>query len=97
MRTMMATMRGDGQPVSPDPGSQRFDAWLEEVLTRASPTSRINALAVWDKAPAARDAHPREEHLLPLHVAVGAAGTDLGRKTLTDVVMGAVESAFRFG
>ena len=97
MRTMMATMRGDGQPVSPDPGSQRFDAWLEEVLTRATPKSRINALVAWDKAPAARKAHPREEHLMPLHVAVGAAGTDLGRKTLTDVVMGAVESAFRFG
>jgi aromatic ring-opening dioxygenase catalytic subunit (LigB family) len=97
MGTMMATMRGDGQPVSPDSGSQRFDAWLEEVLTRATPKSRINALAAWDKAPAARKAHPREEHLLPLHVAVGAAGTDLGRKTLTDVVMGAVESAFRFG
>ena len=97
MRTMMATMRGGGQPVSPDPDSQRFDAWLEEVLTRATPKSRINALVAWDKAPAARKAHPREEHLLPLHVAVGAAGTDLGRKTLTDVVMGGVESAFRFG
>ncbi|MEN6543456.1 class III extradiol ring-cleavage dioxygenase [Parvibaculum sp.] len=98
MQTMMASMRGGGVDVgSPDPGSQRFDAWLEEVLTKATPENRIDALAAWHKAPAARDAHPREEHLLPLHVAVGAAGTDPGRKTLTDVVMGAVESAFRFG
>ena len=98
MQTMMASMRGGGVDVgSPDPGSQRFDAWLEEVLTKATPENRINALAAWHKVPAARDAHPREEHLLPLHVSVGAAGTDPGRKTLTDVVMGAVESAFRFG
>jgi hypothetical protein len=34
---------------------------------------------------------------LPLHVVVGAAGDDPGNRTLKDVVMGAVESAFRFG
>jgi hypothetical protein len=28
---------------------------------------------------------------------VGAAGDDPGKRTLKDVVMGAVESAFRFG
>jgi len=28
---------------------------------------------------------------------VGAAGNDPGRRTLKDVVMGSVESAFRFG
>lgn len=35
--------------------------------------------------------------LIPLHVVAGAAGADIGRKTLEDPVMGAVESAFRFG
>ncbi|HML08567.1 MAG TPA: class III extradiol ring-cleavage dioxygenase [Xanthobacteraceae bacterium] len=95
MRTLMANMRGGGR--TPDAGSQRFDDWLEEVLTTATPEARAAALVAWDKAPSARDAHPREEHLLPLHVAVGAAGGDPGRRTLKDVVMGAVESAFRFG
>jgi len=33
-------------------------------------------LAAWDAAPAARQAHPREEHLLPLMVVVGAAEND---------------------
>jgi len=97
MRTLMGGRRGGADSRLPEPGSQRFDEWLEEVLTQVAPENRIKELAAWDKAPAARDAHPREEHLLPLHVAVGAAGRDPGRKTLTDVVMGAVESAFRFG
>jgi len=97
MRTLMTNMRGGTNGRSPDSGSQRFDEWLEEVLTRDPPEARIAALAAWDKAPSARHAHPREEHLLPLHVAVGAAGNDPGRRTLKDVVMGAVESAFRFG
>ena len=71
--------------------------WLEEVVTRDTPEERIAALTAWDKAPFARDAHPREEHLLPLHVVVGAAGSDPGRRMLKDIVMGAVESAFQFG
>jgi aromatic ring-opening dioxygenase catalytic subunit (LigB family) len=97
MRTLMASMRRDGANGDADEGSRRFDDWLEEVLTKATPKVRGTALAAWDKAPAARAAHPREEHLLPLHVVVGAAGDDPGRRTLKDVVMGAVESAFRFG
>jgi aromatic ring-opening dioxygenase catalytic subunit (LigB family) len=31
-------------------------------------------LAQWESAPHARYCHPREEHLLPLHVCCGAAG-----------------------
>jgi aromatic ring-opening dioxygenase catalytic subunit (LigB family) len=96
MRTLMSHMRG-GNGRAPDVGSQRFDDWLEKVLTRTTPNERVAGLTHWDKAPAARDAHPREEHLLPLHVAVGAAGNDPGRRMLKDVVMGAFESAFQFG
>jgi aromatic ring-opening dioxygenase catalytic subunit (LigB family) len=97
MRTLMTSMRRGGANGHADEGSQRFDDWLEEVLTKATPKVRATALVAWDQAPAARAAHPREEHLLPLHVVVGAAGDDPGRRTLKDVVMGAVESAFRFG
>ncbi len=96
MRTLMSHMRGSNGR-APDVGSQRFDDWLEHVLTRTGPNERVAELTRWEKAPAARDAHPREEHLLPLHVAVGAAGNDPGRRMLKDVVMGAVESAFQFG
>ena len=93
MRTFKSHMRGNNGR-APDVGSQRFDDWLEQVLTRTKPNERVAGLTHWDKAPAARDAHPREEHLLPLHVAVGAAGNDPGRRMLKDVVMGAVEFGF---
>ncbi len=59
--------------------SALFDAWLQQVLVDADPAERQAALLAWQRAPAARIAHPREEHLLPLMVAVGAAGTDVGR------------------
>ena len=55
--------------------SETFDAWLREAMTQ-EPIARNNALTRWTDAPAARLAHPREEHLLPLMVASGAAGHD---------------------
>ncbi len=97
MRTMMAHLRDCATNRLPDPGSQRFDDWLTEVVSKAAPDLLVAALGAWDKAPAARDAHPREEHLLPLHVVAGAAGDDSGRRTFNDVVLGSAESAFRFG
>jgi aromatic ring-opening dioxygenase catalytic subunit (LigB family) len=41
--------------------SAAFDAWLEAAV--ADPAQRDAALARWDEAPHAREAHPREEHL----------------------------------
>ena len=38
--------------------------------------SRNDSLAHWDDAPQARAARPREEHLIPLMVAAGTAGSD---------------------
>ncbi len=94
MAVMMRAMRGGG---SGEARGQDFDRWLTEAATRADPAERDALLAEWDKAPGAREANPREEHLIPLHVAAGAALDDRGVKTLEDRVMGAVESAFRFG
>ncbi len=79
-----------------DPASDRFDAWLSEAVTARDPGARDQRLAQWERAPAARQAHPREEHLLPLMVAAGAADSDPGEKVFTDRVMGATISAFRF-
>lgn len=61
--------------------SAAFDAWLAQVLELPDPAARRSALIDWERAPAARLAHPREEHLLPLMVAAGAAGADAARCT----------------
>ena len=39
-----------------------------------SEEQRTQHLAQWNRAPHARFCHPREEHLLPLHVCYGMAG-----------------------
>jgi aromatic ring-opening dioxygenase catalytic subunit (LigB family) len=78
------------------PDSERFDTWLAEAVAM-DPTQRDAALTAWAGAPSARESHPREEHLLPLMVAAGAAGEDHGKQVFRDEVMGAVVSAVQFG
>lgn len=76
--------------------SETFDAWLRAAAT-AEPETRDTRLTNWATAPAARKAHPREEHLLPLMVIAGAAGSDLGRVGFSDLFGNAVVSAFHYG
>ena len=60
---------------TPDPANDAFQNWLIETCTGPISTEeREQRLAEWDKAPSARYCHPREEHLLPLHVCQGLAG-----------------------
>jgi aromatic ring-opening dioxygenase catalytic subunit (LigB family) len=73
-----------------------FDAWLGDAVT-GDPAQRDARLAAWESAPAARFAHPREEHLLPLMVAAGAADDDPGRRVYHETIMSAATSGFRFG
>ncbi len=94
MKTLMQNLRG-GDVAAPE--SQIFDDWLTTAATDQDPDARNKALIGWEQAPAARDAHPREEHLLPLHVIVGLAGSDTGQKTYGDTVLSSVQSAFQFG
>lgn len=61
-------------PASEQP-SRAFDGWLDRTLQLPA-VERDAALADWERAPHARSVHPREEHLLPLMVAAGAAGRD---------------------
>jgi aromatic ring-opening dioxygenase catalytic subunit (LigB family) len=78
------------------PISETFDAWLREsaVLEREARDARLVA---WAQAPAARRAHPREEHLLPLMVAAGAAGEDRATVPYNGTFAGARLSAYHFG
>lgn len=78
--------------------SHAFDGWLRATMALA-PAERTEALIEWDKAPAARMAHPREEHLLPLMVVLGAAEQEAASVPYhEDAFMGALAvSSFRFG
>lgn len=57
--------------------NEAFEDWLEETCTDTNlrESERAERLADWDQAPHARFCHPREEHLLPLHVCYGLANT----------------------
>lgn len=56
--------------------SRAFDAWLAETMLEHIGERRSQRLLHWADAPAARRAHPREDHFIPLLVAVGAAEED---------------------
>jgi aromatic ring-opening dioxygenase catalytic subunit (LigB family) len=77
----------------------QFDAWLRETLVESAPAPRSQRLREWERAPAAREAHPREDHLMPLHVVVGAAEEEPGRIVYTqDDFLGTITlSSYRFG
>ena len=77
--------------------SMQFDAWLQAALP--STDGRAERLQAWARAPSARLAHPREEHLLPLMVAAGAAERDTASCNYheTEFMGGVTASSFRFG
>lgn len=59
--------------------AETFDAWLDEVLAAGDAETLVHT---WTDAPGGRQAHPRDEHLLPLPVALGAAGPEAKGRTL---------------
>ena len=60
---------------TPDSANDAFQDWLIERCTGSlSQSEREQQFIEWEKAPSARYCHPREEHLLPLHVCLGMAG-----------------------
>lgn len=88
-------MHGFGRPDAMDVSVQ-FENYLYEAVTSA-PQERLQKLVDWEKAPSARLAHPREDHLMPLMVAAGAAGEDAGERLVMDKVMGVVMASYRLG
>ncbi len=55
--------------------NEAFENWLLETCSAADidEQERHERLIQWESAPAARFCHPREEHLIPLHVCYGLA------------------------
>lgn len=78
--------------------SEAFDKWLADTL--ASPCERRTpALMAWEHAPYARICHPREDHLAPLFVALGAAEREKATRCYHDEGLfgGVTASSYRFG
>ena len=78
------------------PESDQFNHWLNQTILLDA-AARTERLKNWQNAPAARQAHPREEHLLPLMVVAGAGGDDVAVTIFHDRVMGSAVSGVRFG
>jgi aromatic ring-opening dioxygenase catalytic subunit (LigB family) len=76
--------------------AEAFDAWLRTAMAE-TPSERERRLIRWADAPGARLAHPREEHLLPLMVATGAADDDRAELAYAGTMAGLQHSAFHFG
>ncbi|MCG8616739.1 MAG: dioxygenase [Desulfobacterales bacterium] len=91
----MGAFSQSGQPVE-DPENLAFQNWLAETLTAPAlpPEVREDNLLRWEFAPHARYCHPREEHLLPLHVCAAAAGFSPATVTFRDHILGRLAQAF---
>lgn len=80
------------------PVADAFEQWLSRTVEIQNADERNQHLVQWAaEAPQARMAHPREDHLIPLMVAAGAAGDDLGRRIFIDKVWGISMSSYQFG
>ncbi len=79
--------------------SRAFDTWLRQTLEGLPPAERSAQLLRWETAPAARIAHPREDHLLPLLVALGAAEGEAATTVYHEdpSAIGWTVSSWRFG
>ena len=88
-------LRGPGA-VAP---SRAFDGWLRHTLEQLPPAERSARLLQWEQAPAARIAHPQEDHLVPLMVALGAAEHEAAERVYHEDPswIGWTVSSWRFG
>ena len=79
----------------PDEKNEGFERWLIDVCTGDAITAgqREQNLVSWVDAPFAQYCHPREEHLLPLHVCYGCSGS-VAKLAFDGHVLGKRASAF---
>jgi aromatic ring-opening dioxygenase catalytic subunit (LigB family) len=89
-------MRGFGNPAS-TPVAAAFERYLNDAVTQPDAAVRDQMLVDWTQAPSARQAHPREDHLIPLMVVAGAAGADRGVRIFVDHVMAVDMASYQFG
>lgn len=78
---------------APTVWAKAFDGWLDDVLLNNKHEEAVE----WEKAPYARKAHPHPDHLLPVYVALGAAGEQCkAEKIYEEFTMGLALSCYEF-
>jgi aromatic ring-opening dioxygenase catalytic subunit (LigB family) len=81
---------------TPLPYVASFDNALKEAV-ESSPSEREEKMRLATQRPDAREAHPWMDHLMPLYVAAGAAGDDVGKQTWTLHEGSMAWAHYRFG
>jgi aromatic ring-opening dioxygenase catalytic subunit (LigB family) len=84
-----------GDFTNQDIHNDMFQNWLIDTCTHKDQSYREERIVNWEKAPYARYCHPREEHLLPLHVCMGAAGS-AATVIFDDYILGKRSLAFQW-
>lgn len=84
-------IRGFGR--NRDSQNEAFQEYLIRAAKEEDPARQRELLINWEEAPYARACHPREEHLLPLHVCSGFAQS-AAQLVFDDQIMGKRATAF---
>jgi 4,5-DOPA dioxygenase extradiol len=68
--------------------NESFEQWLIDTCANQEleESERERRLKNWESAPAARFCHPREEHLLPLHVCYGSAQSPASQVFICEIM-----------
>lgn len=89
-------MRGFGRSTA-TAVAHDFEQFLARTVSHSDPSQRRASLIDWASGPQARRAHPREDHLIPLLVAAGAAGDEAGRRLFLDHALEVDMGSYEFG
>lgn len=90
-----AVMMSD-DPSRPMPYTVSFDDALRDAVTAPAQERQMRMAAVCGR-PDAKQAHPWMDHLMPVYIAAGAAGDDVGRQTWTMHEGSMAWAQYRFG
>lgn len=95
LRDMWDVMTSD-DPARPLPYAVSFDNALKEAVEAPMEKRQMMLAAVCGR-PDAKQAHPWMDHLMPVHVAAGAAGLDAGEQIWTLQEGNFAWAQYRFG
>ncbi|KAK7455370.1 hypothetical protein Landi51_02573 [Colletotrichum acutatum] len=87
-------MSSDPRPM---PYAVSFDDALKEAVEVSNVAERQDKMAQVCRRPDAKQAHPYMDHLMPIHVAAGAAGADRGKQLWTMKEGSFAWAQYRFG